>query len=558
LGAIAAILGFFGSGAAPALALSPANISTSFGASSVPFNGTTSLSYFIGNPNFGTGLTNLNFFDSLPYGLSAFGPVTNDCGGTLTVNSGSFNSSVGLSGGAVAAGDICEIDLTVAGRWSKVENNSVQVGSSAGTGNTATSSITVLPPATAERVYWGLDGVPFTISFEDVGQLIPAPTGGDLSTTGATANIPQGVALDPPAGRIFYSQPNTKTISYANLDGSGGGDLTISGVTVNGATGIAVDPNLGRIYWANHGVISYADLDGSNAHNLNTFGATAGDFSGLALDPGAGRIYFADRFSNKLSYVKLDDTGGADLPIAGGSGNPVEAPTGVAIDDATGQIYWTNEFGSIYTAGLDGSNPHPVGIIGKTVSDPKGVAIDPDAGLLFWGNDSDKTISSTGLSSPGGWDQDTPFTGNAYPVLLKAPVAAGAPAISGGSTTGSLLSCSAGNWASDVLAEHFYRSPETIAYQWKLNGADIGGATSSTHTAATAGTYTCSVTASNPAGSAGPQTSAPFNVADAPVSSSAPAPPAPTGQRAAALRKCKKKHGKARKRCKRRARLLPV
>jgi hypothetical protein len=38
-----------------------------------------------------------------------------------------------------------------------------------------------------------------------------------------------------------------------------------------------------------------------------------------------------------------------------------------------------------------------------------------------------------------------------------------------------------------------------------------------------------------------------------------PAPPsAPTGQRAAALKKCKKKKGKARKKCKKRARALPV
>ena len=180
------------------------------------------------------------------------------------------------------------------------------------------------------------------------------------------------MALDLPAGRIYYSQPNTKSISFANLDGSGGGDLTISGVTVNGASGIAVDPSIGRIYWANHGVISYADLNGGNAHNLSTVGATAGDFSGLALDPTAGRIYFANRISSKLSYVKLDGSGGADLPIASGGGNPVQAPTGVAIDDATGQIYWTNDTGSIFTAGLDGSNPHLVSTLGKTLATPGG------------------------------------------------------------------------------------------------------------------------------------------------------------------------------------------
>jgi hypothetical protein len=32
----------------------------------------------------------------------------------------------------------------------------------------------------------------------------------------------------------------------------------------------------------------------------------------------------------------------------------------------------------------------------------------------------------------------------------------------------------------------------------------------------------------------------------------------PTGQRAAALKKCKKKHGQARRKCKKRANLLPL
>jgi hypothetical protein len=42
------------------------------------------------------------------------------------------------------------------------------------------------------------------------------------------------------------------------------------------------------------------------------------------------------------------------------------------------------------------------------------------------------------------------------------------------------------------------------------------------------------------------------------VNITAPQPPGPTGQRAAALAKCKHKHGKKRKKCKKRAKSLPV
>jgi hypothetical protein len=43
-------------------------------------------------------------------------------------------------------------------------------------------------------------------------------------------------------------------------------------------------------------------------------------------------------------------------------------------------------------------------------------------------------------------------------------------------------------------------APQSFAYAWSENGAPIGGATSNTITASSAGSYTCAVTASNHAG----------------------------------------------------------
>ena len=65
-------------------------------------------------------------------------------------------------------------------------------------------------------------------------------------------------------------------------------------------------------------------------------------------------------------------------------------PTGIVVDDATGKIYWTNEFaGQIRVGNLDGTGATnlfaPKGGIG-------GLALDPGTGKLYWGDFVDQTI----------------------------------------------------------------------------------------------------------------------------------------------------------------------
>ena len=70
-----------------------------------------------------------------------------------------------------------------------------------------------------------------------------------------------------------------------------------------------------------------------------------------------------------------------------------------------------------------------------------------------------------------------------------------APVISGSTSLGSVLTSTTGTWTGDA--------PITYSYQWKRNGIDIGGATSSTYTivvADSAANLTCQVTATNAAG----------------------------------------------------------
>ena len=255
---------------------------------------------------------------------------------------------------------------------------------------------------------------------------------------------------------------------------------------------------------------------------------------GPAVDPGSGRIYWGNANpENKISYANLDGSGGADLNTAGAT---VNNPHGVAIDPVANRIYWANVFvGVISYANLNGTGGGNLNTSGATVSNPVGMAIDPSARKIYWGNEAGNKISFANLDGSGGGDLSTTgatLNGSRSPALLKAPGGSGVPAIAGGSTAGSVLTCSQGSWSPDLLGSFLYRVPQSFAYSWTLNGADIPGASANTYTASATGDYRCTVTASNPAGSAS-QTSAAHA-----VSPLVTPPAAPTLSATAATARC--------------------
>jgi hypothetical protein len=325
---------------------------------------------------------------------------------------------------------------------------------------------------------------------------------GGLDGTGAgnvfaPQSSPEGIAIDPAAGKIYWANTTTGVIEVANLDGSGAHDLYTG---ESQPSGVAIDPAAGKIYWANavtgSGAIRVGNLDGSGrAQNLFSNESYP---VGVTIDPAAGKIYWGSYDTFKIRVGNLDGTGARDL-----FSSTEYYPTGIVIDPAAGKIYWADEFiGTIRVGNLDGTGATNLFTTDGGMGEIGGLALDPGTGKLYWGDAKTQTIqvgNADGTGTPQSLFSNEP---NAWFVaLLRAPTGTSAPQVLGSATPGGPLSCSQGTWAGDVPNMLFYRAPSTFAYQWYVNGTAIPGATATTYTPTGPGTFTCQVTASNQAGS---------------------------------------------------------
>jgi hypothetical protein len=369
----------------------------------------------------------------------------------------------------------------------------------------------------ADTIYWS---APY--DYEIRGAPLSGGTVETLYDSAQDVNLPMGLAIDPVAGRIYWANYGDSTIRGAPLTAGGSADELYGPADgVSDPFAVAIDPAAGQIYWTNGewstagvaGTIRRAPLHG-NGPVVDLYGVAHGvSFpGGLAIDPNpagvvSGRLELAtDRFdlggwvSGALDRIRDLFARADHFPTT-----PSPPP----------RIYWGN---GVTTTSFGATNPN------------------------------DKKVQSAPLA--GGGPVDTLYgpanwtSGPSALAVLRAPVGTGPPAISwaivlpeefsggmGGGPGGGLeggaggwqfgggnsgpqgqrLTCSRGSWAPDLSSCFLYRAPQNFAYQWRLNGADIGGANAPQYTATAPGSYTCRVTATNQSGSAA-QTSAAFTV----------------------------------------------
>ncbi|HWA55519.1 MAG TPA: hypothetical protein VG816_15220 [Solirubrobacterales bacterium] len=365
----------------------------------------------------------------------------------------------------------------------------------------------------SEGLYWDNYGAdPDNVAFANV----DGSGGGFLNLGTGKLDSPEGMDYDSASNRLFVANEEGASgeILAINLNGSGAAPFTAPGAPIEEPEGVAVYPPTNTIYWENTDpeTISWAKLDGSAGGVLNLTGApVAGPCCRITVDPVGKRVYWVNSGAspNTIGYANLDNTGGGgELNLAGSTVEP--GGEGLAVDDTTGRLYFLGG-GKIGYANLNGTGGGDVSQGSAIVNSPWGLAIDPSISRLYWGNEGNSegeganAFGFTGASSGVGGNISI---ANALidepqdPVIIKSPSGTGAPAVTRDSKTRSLLACSQGSWAADFYGAFVYQAPRSYAYQWTRNGTAIAGATATSYPAQSAGSYACTVTATNQTGSA--------------------------------------------------------
>jgi PKD repeat protein len=224
-------------GTASATAVSTINAATppvlvkSFGAATIPVGGSTTLNFFLSNPNDFATLSGVGFTDNLPAGLVISNPngLSLSCSGGsgAAVQAVAGGTTITVSNGTLAPSGACSISVSVTGTslGPKVNTTST-VSSNGGTGAPATASITVVPALAAARIQKGF-GVPAATLNHPVKLTfrITNPNTSALTGVGFTDVMPLG---------LLIATPNRLTGSC------GGGTITAPAgdntITLTGAT----------------------------------------------------------------------------------------------------------------------------------------------------------------------------------------------------------------------------------------------------------------------------------------------------------------------------------
>jgi mucin-19 len=228
-----------GTASASVNVVAPPSIAKAFGATAIPLNGTTSLTFTITNPAANTVAENgLAFTDTLPTGLVVATPngLINNCGGTATAVAGS--TSITLTGGSLAVTTSCTVIVNITGTTSGVYTNTTGSVSSTngGTGNTATANLTVASPPTIAKAF-GSASIPLNGSTSLTFTINNPNTGVALTGLAFTDSLPAGLVVATPNGL-------TNTCNGTPTATAGSGSVSLSAGTEVGSGSCTVSVNI--------------------------------------------------------------------------------------------------------------------------------------------------------------------------------------------------------------------------------------------------------------------------------------------------------------------------
>jgi uncharacterized repeat protein (TIGR01451 family)/fimbrial isopeptide formation D2 family protein len=359
--------------------INPPSIAKAFGASTIPLNGTTSLTFTLTSSNQNLSITGVAFSDNLPAGLvvAPTPNLNNTCGGTATATAGA--SSVSLSGATLAPGTSCTVSANVQGTTGGVKNNSVQVTSTnAGTGNTSNASVTVVAPPVIDKTFGaasiplnGSTSLSFTITNPNVTAALSGVAFSDTLPAGLVISTPNGLTGSCGTGTITATQgTNVVSLSGGTLaaNASCTFSVNVTGITAgtqNNTTGnvTSVEGGTGGTASASINVVAPPSIAkvfnpaeiGLNATTSLTFTIT---------NPGANTV--------SLTGVGFTDTLPTGLTVASATATvcggtlTTTAPTGIALSGATIAANSQCQFSVTVTGAASGQYTNTTGNVTST------------------------------------------------------------------------------------------------------------------------------------------------------------------------------------------------
>jgi len=236
-------------------ALQTPGIIKTFGATTIPLGGTTTLNFTITNPNTAPALTGMAFMDTLPAGLTVADTSTTQCGGTLTTTAAT--GIISLSGGSIATGGSCTFNVTVTGMTAGLKNNVTGnvTSTEGGIGGRAEDNITVVAPPSIAKTFGAdtiLVGGTTTLSFT----ITNPNTATVLTGVAFTDTLPAGLMVantsTTQCGGTLTTTAATGIISLSGGSIAAGGSCTFN-VTVTGTTAWLQNNTTGNVTSTNGG-----------------------------------------------------------------------------------------------------------------------------------------------------------------------------------------------------------------------------------------------------------------------------------------------------------------
>lgn len=221
-----------GNAATASLAVAaPPIISEAFGRSSMPLNGSATLSFIITNPAGNTiGLTGVGFSNTLPAGLIIATPnsLAGACGGG-TITATQATSLISLSGASLAANTSCTFSVNVTGTapGAPINTTGNVASTEGGTGGSASAAIAVAAPPSIVEAFGaasialnGTTSLTFTIT---------NPAANTVSESGVALldTLPSGLAVAPAPGLTNSCAGTATAAAGSTLISLSGGSLAL-------------------------------------------------------------------------------------------------------------------------------------------------------------------------------------------------------------------------------------------------------------------------------------------------------------------------------------------